>query len=131
MGFSLGSLNPFKSSGGGGSVSTQTTTKSETILENDTTINSDVDVVFNFEEIAKVFKERLDFDIEQALKENDGEFTEEQKIKIREIAIQEEALKLNQQNARNNTYVMLATVVSVVFLIWKYLKEENKKKGAK
>jgi len=59
--------------GGSSSSSTTTNTTSKTVLENDTTINSDVDVVFDFKELAEVYREQMEL-------ARDGEYTDQEKI---------------------------------------------------
>lgn len=122
-----GSLNPFDGGSSGSTVNTVTETVSQTVLENETNISSEV--IFDFEAMAEVYRERLNWDIEQSLLENDGEFTEEQQIKIREIVVQEEALKLqqkaNEEQTQNNRYILYLTILGL-FLGYKQFTKKGR-----
>lgn len=115
--------NPFKSSSSGGS-STKTSNRvtSQTVLNNDTEVN----VVFDFEELAEVYQERLNFDIETALASQDGKFTDEQKIQIAKIAQEEKQINLQekslQEQIKNNRIVLLISVIGLLFTMWKFRK---------
>ncbi|QKF82055.1 hypothetical protein [Halarcobacter ebronensis] len=113
--------------GGGSSSTTTTTTKNETTLNNDT----DISVVFDFEEMAKVYRDKLNFDIEQSLAQNDGEFTDQQKIEIAKIAMEEKTISLQEKSfneqIRNNRILLY---VSLIGLYLTYLGlNKNKKRS--